>query len=85
MLDRRGDPQAGHTFNPGPWRQLVDAVNLMAFSLTCQIRDLNRTARRIAAGDLTRPVTCDCRGETLELKNALNAIIDRLRTPEPEA
>ena len=34
-------PQAGHTFNPGPWRQLVDSVNLMASSLTFPIRDLN--------------------------------------------
>jgi len=78
-------PQAGHTFGPGPWRQMIDSVNLMATHLTMQLRDMNRTAKLIAAGDCTRPVTCPCEGETLELKNALNAINDRLRGQQPPA
>lgn len=55
-------PQAGHTFSPGPWKQMVDAVNLMAVNLTMQIRDMNRTARLLAAGSPARPVTCACAG-----------------------
>src|SRR6185503_7747683 len=71
-------PQVEHTFSLGPWRGAVDAVNRMACNLTDQVRDMNRTATLVAAGDLTRPVSCECKGETLELKNALNAIVERL-------
>src|SRR5262245_54341001 len=71
-------PQADHTFTPGPWRNAVDAVNRMACHLTEQVRDMNRTVTLIAAGDLTRPVTVDCDGETLELKRAINGVIERL-------
>lgn len=71
-------PQVEHTFGPGRWRQLVDSVNVMAFHLTTQLRDMNRTAKLLARGELGRAVTCDCQGETLELKNALNGIAERL-------
>ncbi len=73
-------PQAAHTFAPGPWRLMVESINDMAAHLTMQLRDMNRTAKLIAQGELGRPVTVDCQGETLELKNALNAIADRLRS-----
>ena len=39
---------------------------------------MNNTAKLVAAGEITRPVTVDCDGETLELKSALNGIIERL-------
>jgi osomolarity two-component system sensor histidine kinase NIK1 len=74
-------PQVEHTFDTGPWKQMVDAVNRMAANLTMQLRDMNRTAKRAAAGDYSRPVTCDCQGETRELKAALNAILEQHRDP----
>lgn len=77
-------PQVEHTFTRGPWRDAVDAVNRMACHLTEQVRDMNRTARRVAAGDFTRPVTCECSGEALELKQALNGIVERLSAQRPE-
>ena len=71
-------PQATHTFGPGAWDEVVGSVNDMASYVTVQIRDMNRTAKLMIQGDPTRPVTCPCQGETLELKNALNAIRHRL-------
>jgi osomolarity two-component system sensor histidine kinase NIK1 len=61
----------------GPWKQMLDAFNLMAANLTHQLRDFNRTVGLINKGDPTRPITCPCQGETLELKNGINAIIER--------
>jgi osomolarity two-component system sensor histidine kinase NIK1 len=83
-LGARGElgPQVEHTFDTGPWKQMVDAVNRMAANLTMQLRDMNRTARRAAAGDYSRPVTCDCQGETRELKTALNEILEQHRDPD---
>lgn len=78
-------PQVEHTFGPGPWRDMVDSINDMATQLTEQLRDMNRTATLIGRGELGRPVTVDCQGETLELKSALNAIADGLRSSGPLA
>jgi len=72
-------PQVEHTFDTGQWKHVVDAINRMAANLTKQLRDMNRSARCMASGDYTRPITCDCRGETLELKTALNTVMDRQR------
>jgi HAMP domain-containing protein len=78
-------PQAELSFPSGAWQGVVHSVNVMAANLTDQIRDMNRTAKRIALGRPPRPATCDCQGETLELRNALNAIVDRLHRQQPEA
>ena len=78
-------PQVEHTFGPGPWRDMVDSINDMAAHLTNQLRDMNRTAKLIGRGELGRPVTVPCQGETLELKSALNAIADGLRGSGPPA
>jgi methyl-accepting chemotaxis protein len=34
----------------------------------------------VARGDLSRKITVDVRGEVLELKNTINAMVDQLRT-----
>jgi osomolarity two-component system sensor histidine kinase NIK1 len=73
-------PQAEVWLDGGPWKQMLEAVNEMAANLTRQVRDFNRTAGLIAKGDLTRPVTVPCEGETLELKNRINSIIEQLKT-----
>ena len=76
----RFGPQAELSLPPGPWRQCVEAVNVMAWLLTVQIRDMNTSVKLMADGKASRKVTAPCEGETLELKNALNAAIDRART-----
>jgi methyl-accepting chemotaxis protein len=73
-------PQAGVPFGGGPWGQTLEAFNKMAENLTLQVRDFSRSAGLIAKGDLTRPVTAPCGGETLELKNRINSIMERLKT-----
>lgn len=64
---------------PGPWRNCVESVNLLGWAITGQIRDMNKTAKLMADGKTNRKVTAPCKGETLELKNALNATIERMK------
>jgi len=62
----------------GTWRDLTEAVNLMASNLTAQVRDIARVSTAIASGDLTRKVNVEVRGEFFELKNTINTMIDLL-------
>ncbi|CAM02764.1 GAF sensor hybrid histidine kinase [Saccharopolyspora erythraea NRRL 2338] len=62
----------------GAWRELADSVNEMAADLTGQLRDISQVAKAVAAGDLTRKITVEVSGETLELKNTLNTMVDQL-------
>ncbi|WP_433868614.1 HAMP domain-containing protein [Saccharopolyspora sp. CA-218241] len=62
----------------GRWRELTAAVNLLADDLTAQVRDIAVVATAVARGDLTRKVDVAARGEVLQLKNTLNAMVDRL-------
>jgi hypothetical protein len=73
-------PQAEVWIGGGPWKAMLDSFNSMAGNLTCQLRDFNRGVALLAKGDFSRPVTCPCQGETLGLKNGINAITDRLRS-----
>jgi signal transduction histidine kinase/CheY-like chemotaxis protein/HAMP domain-containing protein len=70
---------AAHTIEVGGvWRELTDAVNLMAGNLTDQVRDIAEVTTAVANGDLTRKITADVRGEFLELKTTVNAMVDQL-------
>jgi CheY-like chemotaxis protein/HAMP domain-containing protein len=62
----------------GTWRDLTEAVNLMASNLTAQVRDIARVSTAIASGDLTRKINVEVRGEFFELKNTINTMIDLL-------
>jgi HAMP domain-containing protein/CheY-like chemotaxis protein len=64
----------------GVWKDLTDNVNLMANNLTGQVRNIAEVAAAIAAGDLSRKITVDVRGEILALKNTINQMVDQLRT-----
>jgi methyl-accepting chemotaxis protein len=64
---------------PGPWRNCVEALNVMEYSVTGQIRDMVKTAKLMAEGKYDRKITVSCQGETQMLKNALNATLERLR------
>ncbi|MCW3041335.1 MAG: signal transduction histidine kinase, partial [Solirubrobacterales bacterium] len=62
----------------GVWRDLTDDVNLMAGNLTGQVRDIAEVTTAVANGDLSKKITADVRGEFLELKNTVNAMVDQL-------
>ncbi|HXO41058.1 MAG TPA: HAMP domain-containing protein, partial [Thermoanaerobaculia bacterium] len=64
----------------GTWKDLTDSVNLMADNLTDQVRNIADVTKAVAAGDLTKKITVDVRGEILELKNTVNTMVDQLRS-----
>src|SRR5207248_100549 len=52
----------------GIWKDLTDNVNLMAGNLTSQVRNIAEVTTGIAHGDLSKKITVEVRGESLELK-----------------
>ena len=64
----------------GEWKDLVDDVNLLAGNLTAQVRNIALVAIAIANGDLSQKITVETTGEILELKTAVNATVDQLRS-----
>jgi CheY-like chemotaxis protein len=63
----------------GTWKDLTDSVNSMARNLTDQVRNIALVTTAVANGDLSQKITVDVRGETLELKNTINTMVDQLR------
>ena len=61
----------------GTWKDLTDSVNSMASNLTAQVRNIAEVSTAIASGDLSRKITVDVRGEILQLKEAINRMVDR--------
>src|SRR5205809_1225752 len=51
----------------GTWKDLTDSVNSMAGNLTSQVRNIADVTKAVAAGDLSRKITVDVKGEVLEL------------------
>ncbi len=64
----------------GTWKDLMDSVNSMASNLTGQVRNIAEVATAVASGDLSRKITVDVRGEILQLKEAINTMVDQLRS-----
>jgi len=62
----------------GTWKDLTDNVNAMASNLTGQVRNIADVTTAVAKGDLSRKITVEARGETLELKNTINTMVDQL-------
>jgi HAMP domain-containing protein/CheY-like chemotaxis protein len=63
----------------GVWKDLTDSVNQMANNLTAQVRNISEVTIAVANGDLSRKITVDVRGEILQLKEAINTMVDQLR------
>ncbi len=63
----------------GTWKDLTDAVNAMANSLTAQVRNIADVATAVTKGDLTRQITVEAQGELDELKSNLNQMIANLK------
>ena len=64
----------------GAWKDLTDSVNSMANNLTGQVRNISEVTIAVASGDLSRKITVDVRGEILQLKEAINTMVDQLRS-----
>jgi HAMP domain-containing protein/CheY-like chemotaxis protein/signal transduction histidine kinase len=64
----------------GVWKELTESVNSMASNLTAQVRNIADVTIAVASGDLSRKITVDVRGEILQLKEAINTMVDQLRS-----
>jgi HAMP domain-containing protein len=64
----------------GPQTDLNASVNFMASNLTGQVRNIADVTKAVAAGDLSKKITVDVKGEILELKNTVNTMVDQLRS-----
>jgi HAMP domain-containing protein len=64
----------------GVWKDLTDSVNQMAGNLTAQVRNIAGVTIAVADGDLSKKITVDVRGEILQLKEAINTMVDQLRS-----
>src|SRR5438552_1060823 len=63
----------------GVWKELTESVNSMASNLTAQVRNIAEVTIAVANGDLSKKITVDVRGEILQLKEAINTMVDQLR------
>src|SRR6266496_1054195 len=64
----------------GVWRDLTDSVNSMASNLTAQVRNISDVTIAVASGDLSRKITVDVRGEILQHQEAINTMVDQVRS-----
>ena len=64
----------------GVWKELTESVNQMAGNLTAQVRNISEVTIAVANGDLSRKITVDVRGEILQLKEAINTMVEQLRS-----
>ncbi|MEV6104314.1 HAMP domain-containing protein, partial [Streptomyces sp. NPDC051940] len=63
----------------GTWKRLTTNVNELASNLTTQVRAIAEVASAVAAGDLTRSITVETRGEVADLKDNINLMVANLR------
>ena len=64
----------------GVWKDLTESVNQMAGNLTAQVRNIVDVTLAVANGDLSKKITVDVRGEILQLKVAINTMVEQLRS-----
>src|SRR6185295_9510288 len=64
----------------GVWKDLTESVNQMAGNLTAQVRNIADVTIAVANGDLSKKITVDVRGEILQLNEAINTMVDQLRS-----
>ncbi|SEG03728.1 Signal transduction histidine kinase [Actinacidiphila yanglinensis] len=62
----------------GTWKDLTQSVNFMANNLTSQVRNIADVTSAVAAGDLSRKITVDAKGEILALVTTVNTMVDTL-------
>src|SRR4051794_36720680 len=64
----------------GVWRDLTESVNSMASNLTAQVRNIADVTIAVANCLLAKKITVDVRGEFLQLNEAVNTMVDQLRS-----
>jgi len=77
-----GQAESVVNLRQGPWRQCLEAFNTMEWRLTEQVRDLAKATSHMAAGRLDHPVTVECQGEMLLLKNSLTTLLERIKSQQ---
>jgi HAMP domain-containing protein len=60
------------------WSTSVESVNSLIEALVRPTSEMQRVIGAVADGDLSKKVSADVRGEMLELKNTINAMVDQL-------
>src|SRR3984885_15319180 len=60
--------------------ELTESINSMANYLTGQVRNIAEGPIAVANGDLSKKITVDVRGEILQIKEAINTMVDQLRS-----
>src|SRR5207249_2324026 len=68
----------------GTWKNLTDSVNFMASNLTGQVRNIADVTKAVAAGDLSKKITVDVKGEILELNTTINTLALHVGPPTSE-
>src|SRR5437762_3697950 len=59
---------------------MTESVDPLAPNLTAQVRNIADVTSALANGDLSRKITGDVRGEILQLKEAINTMVEQLRS-----
>src|SRR3989441_657373 len=62
----------------GTWKDLTDNVNSMARNLTAQVRNIADVTTAVANGDLSKKITVDVRGDSLDVEIPINTMVDQL-------
>jgi len=60
------------------WKDLTENVNMLASNLTDQVRNIAQVTTAVAQGDLSQKITVEVKGETAELKETINKMVDDL-------
>ena len=63
----------------GTWRTVTDNVNLLANNLTQQVRAIGDVAASVTAGDFSKSIDVETKGEMDELSRNLNRMITTLK------
>jgi CheY-like chemotaxis protein/signal transduction histidine kinase/HAMP domain-containing protein len=74
---RLGSPSAVKGLS-GVWKELDNQIKVMVQNLTDQVRNIADVTTAVANGDLTKKITVEARGEILELKETINAMVTQL-------
>src|SRR5258708_4892492 len=64
----------------GSWADMEGSVNTLIDDLLWPTREVTRAVAAVAQGDLSKKITVDVRGEILQLKEAINTMVDQLRS-----
>lgn len=60
----------------GVWQNFLSSFNLLANTMTWQVREINKVSSALASGNFTSKIEGQFSGESLGLKNNINAMVD---------